>query len=146
MINRNKGKKIITALLAASCIVSGIILASSNPKTVSRLQDIEQIDSLITIQFANHQVLPDQVNNSVIRVDTLLKRRTYWVNVPSRFSKTMFHIDLNNELSRYEIDSPAKVNFPSRDMNIYIYKYNTVLRTIRITTDTDLDSLSTESD
>lgn len=146
MLSRNKGKKIITVLLAVSCIVSGVILASSNPKEISRLQQIDQIDSLINVQLTNHLVLPAQVRTSTVRVDTLLNRKIYRVRVPSRFSKTMFHIDLNKELSPYGIDSPARISFPSRDMNIYVYSFDTVLRTIHLTTDTDLDidTLSTE--
>lgn len=144
MLSRNKGKKIVTILLAVSCIVSGVILASSNPMKISRLQQIDQIDSLINTQLVNHLVQPAQVSTSTFRIDTLLKRKTYQIRVPSRFSKTMFHIDLNKELSPYGIDSPARISFPSRDMNIYVYSFDTVLRTIHLTTDTDLDTLSTE--
>lgn len=144
MLSRNKGKKIITVLLGVSCVVSGMILASTNPAEITRLKEIDQIDSLINVQLTNHLVMPAQVRTSTVQVDSLLNRKIYRVRVPSRFSKTMFHIDLNKELTPYRINTPARIRFPSRDMNIYVYSFDTVLRTIHLTTDTDLDTVSTE--
>lgn len=138
------GKKIVTALLVVSCIVSGIILASSPAPTFHRLENYSQLDSLIQVQFQKAQINSDQIRTRSVLVDTVLTRKEYRIEVPSRLSKTMFHISLDRELGRYELGTPAKVQFPSTDMDIYVYYENTVLRTLRLTTNPDLDSLQTK--
>lgn len=144
MLIQNNGKKIITVLLALSCIVSGIILAASPSYKNYQIDTPQQLDSLLNIHFQNSLITPSQVRVSTISIDTIFTRKEYRVKVPSQFSKTLFHIDLHKDLNRYKINSPAKVLFPSRDMHIYINKEGTVLRTIHLTTDINLDTLMTE--
>lgn len=144
MLDRKNGKKIITVLLVLSCIVSGIILAASPAYNNYSIQNTRQLDSLLNVQIQDSRIFPDQIRVSNIRIDTIFTRKEYRIRVPSGFSKTLFHIDLHKTLNQYEIETPAKINFPSRDMDIYIYNDGTVLRTIRLTTDRDLDSLMTE--
>ncbi len=144
MLDRKNGKKIITVLLVLSCIVSGIILAASPAYHNYSIQNTRQLDSLLNVQIQDSRIFPDQIRVSNIRIDTIFTRKEYRIRVPSGFSKTLFHIDLHKTLNQYEIETPAKINFPSRDMDIYIYNDGTVLRTIRLTTDRDLDSLMTE--
>ncbi|MBD3616458.1 MAG: hypothetical protein HUJ22_07785 [Gracilimonas sp.] len=144
MLDRKNGKKVITILLVLSCIVSGIILAASPSNEIYRLDNTQQLDSLINTHIQNSLITQEQVQVSVINIDTIFTRKVYRLRVPSRFSKTMFHINLHKDLNRYEIKAPAKINFPSRDMHIYVYNKGTVLRTIRLTTDPSLDTLTTE--
>lgn len=144
MLDRKNGKKIITILLVLSCIVSGIILAASPSNEIYRLDNTQQLDSLVNTHIQNSLITQEQVQVSVINIDTIFTRKVYRLRVPSRFSKTMFHINLHKDLNRYEIKAPAKINFPSRDMHIYVYNKGTVLRTIRLTTDPSLDTLTTE--
>lgn len=141
----------ITTLLALSCVISGVILAASPSHKNYNLDTTAQLDSLLNVHIHNSQITRPQVRVSSIQVDTVLTRKEYRLRVPSRFSKTMFHIGLHQDLNRFDIETPAKINFPSRDMHIYVYSEGTVLRTLRLTTDTDLDtlrldSLETESD
>ncbi|MDR9417763.1 hypothetical protein [Gracilimonas sp.] len=143
MFSKKNGKKAITVLLVLSCVVSGFILASSPAEKQYVLRSHSQIDSLINLHFQESLIEPSQIQTSTIQIDTIFTRKNYQVRVPSSFSKTVFHIYLNKDMSLYEIDTPAKVRFPSRDMHIHLYKHNTILRTIHLTTDTDLDSLST---
>lgn len=142
MAAKTNGKKIITGLLICSCIISSIILAATPSYEKSELEHISQIDSLINVQIHQSRIISDQVRVTNIVVDTILTRKEYRIEVPSRFSKTLFHINLQQSLAPFEIQSPAEVYFPSTDMNIYVYDQNTVLRTLRLTTNPELDTVA----
>lgn len=144
MFKKKNGKKIITGLLVLSCAVSGVILSASSPYKNFRLEDGQQLDSLIQLHMQDAKIQPSQYRVRSVKIDTVFTRKEYRIEVPSRFSKTLFHLDLDQSLDRYEIDAPAKVHFPSRDMDIYVYSNGTVLRSIRLTTEPELDSLYTE--
>ena len=76
-----------------------------------------------------------------IKVDSNFTRTVYRIPVHPSFSKTTFHYSLHKNLSRFDIESPAKVLFPERDMHIYIYDSGTIKRTIRlITTEPKVDT------
>lgn len=132
-------------MLALSCVISSLILAASPSQKNYLLDTTAQLDSLLNVHIHNSLITPSQVRVSSIQVDTILTRKEYRIRVPSRFSKTMFHIGLHDDLNRFDIETPAKILFPSRDMHIYVYNKGTVLRTLRLTTDTDLDTLRTDS-
>jgi hypothetical protein len=144
MFSKENSKKIITLLLFVSCVISGIMLAATPEKAIYRLESGDQLDSLISTHFNKAQILPRQVRTTTIRVDTSFIRKEHRVRVPTRFSKTLFHVDLHNNLQKYDVDVPAIIKFPSRDMHIYVYHNETVIRTLRLTTDLELDSLSTQ--
>jgi hypothetical protein len=141
MLDLKKGKTIITILLAFSCIISGIMLGASPAPITYKLQNLHEVDSLLNIQIQDAQIISDQIRTTKISADTVFTRKNYWIEVPSRFSKTMFHINLHNEFNLYGIQTPAKVHFPSKDMDIYLYYNDTVLRKIRLTTNPELDTL-----
>ncbi|MEX0721130.1 MAG: hypothetical protein WD059_10710 [Balneolaceae bacterium] len=140
-MDRKNGKKIITILLTLSCIISGIILAATPSPAIHKIQTVKELDSLITTHILNSQVNPQQVRVRDITVDSTFTRRMYRIRVPSRFSKTLFHLELHKNFRQYKMEVPAKVSFPERDMDIYLYNEGTVLRTIRLITDTDLDTM-----
>lgn len=144
MLDKKNGKKVVTLLLVLSCIISGIILAASPPFKNYSLQNTQQLDSLLNIHIQNAQIIPSQVQVTNINIDTVFTRKEFRIEIPSQFSKTLFHIDLHNDLNKYGIEVPAKVRFPSRDMDIYLYNKETVLRKIRLTTNPELDTLVTE--
>lgn len=144
MFSKENSKKIITALLFISCVISGIILASTPERSVHRIESAAQLDSLINMHLSNAQILQDQVRTSTIRIDTSFTRKSLRIRVPSGFSKTVFHVDLHNDLRKYSMEVPAIIKFPSRDMHIYVYYNDTVIRTLRLTTDPELDLLTTE--
>jgi len=144
MFKKNNGKKIITGLLVLSCAVSGVILSASSPYKNYQLENGAQLDSLIQIHLQDAQVLRSQYRVRSVNIDTIFTRKEYRIEVPTRFSKTLFHLELHKSLSRFSMEAPAKVNFPSRDMDIYVYNNGTVLRSIRLTTEPELDSLYTQ--
>ncbi|MDZ7807851.1 MAG: hypothetical protein U5K71_12160 [Gracilimonas sp.] len=144
MFSKENSKKIITLLLFISCVISGIILAASPERAVFRLETGNQLDSLINTHFNNAQILPVQVRTSTIRIDTSFIRKEHRVRVPTRFSKTLFHVGLHKDFQKYDVDVPAIIKFPSRDMHIYVYHEDTIIRTLRLTTDSELDSIYTQ--
>lgn len=96
----------------------------------------DNLDSLITSSLKAEPSIGSSFRIYKIEVDSNFTRTVYRVPVHPTFSKTMFHFGLHKQLSKYEIESPAKVIFPERDMNIYIYDNGTIKSTIRlITTD-----------
>ncbi|MEX0843836.1 MAG: hypothetical protein WD022_01075 [Balneolaceae bacterium] len=143
MVEIKNGKKIVTILLALSCIVSGIILAATPPYKSYKIENVQQLDSLLKVHIQNARINKNQIRTSNILVDTVFTRKDYRIKVPSRFSKTLFHIGLHKDLTRYGIESPAKIYFPSYDMDIFVYHNETILRKIRLTTDVALDTLIT---
>lgn len=143
MLDKKNGKKLVTVLLVLSCIVSGIILAASPDYKSYRIENTRELDSLLSVHLQDAQIKAEQIRVSGIKIDTIFTRKAYRIEVPSRFSKTLFHVDLHKDLFKYDIQAPAKVHFPSHDMDIYIYDQGTVLRTIRLTTNPELDSLAT---
>lgn len=144
MFSKENSKKIITGLLFVSCVISGIILAATPANPAHRIESGQQLDSLINTHLTNEQISPEQLRTSVIRIDTSFVRKDLRIRVPSHFSKTLFHVGLHKDLRPYNIEAPAVIKFPSRDMHIYISHKGTVLRTLRMTSDPDLDSLSTQ--
>lgn len=131
---RENGKKIIAALLLVSCIVSGIILISTPAYKRQTLESDEQLDEIIMAHFEIAAIPADKIRIYEIEVDSILTRKTYHVSVPPRFTKTVFHVDLHKALYPFGYRIPARVHFPERDMNLYVYGNNTVQRTIRLIT------------
>lgn len=127
--------------MVLSCIVSGIILAASPEVKNYSIENTRQLDSLLNVHFQDALILPEQIRTTNIRMDSVFTRKIFRIRVPSPFSKTIFHFGLHDDLEKYDIEVPARVHLPSRDMDIYIYDQGTVLRTIRLTTDNELDSL-----
>lgn len=127
-------KPLITFLLLLSCIISGAIYVATPAYTPKFLDVRSGIDSLLTDHFEQHLIPSSSVRKFNIEVDSTFTRTVYRVAVPPSFSKTMFHYKLHHSLLRYNIQAPARVIFPERDMNIYIYDNNTIRSTIRLIT------------
>lgn len=134
-------KKWITFLLAASCIVSGVMLIYTPPQEVNRISSFEQLDSVIVATFDDHNISRSQWRVSSTDVDSVYVRKTYRVKVPRQFSKTLLHYDLNKRIYSSDYMTPSRVTLPERDMDIFVYTSNSIVRTIRIDTDLSLDTL-----
>lgn len=94
----------------------------------------ENLDSLIASALSQEPGIGSNFRRYDIEVDSNFTRTVYRVPVHPTFSKTMFHYSLHQALSQLKIESPAKVLFPERDMNIYIYDSGTIRSTIRLIT------------
>lgn len=100
-----------------------------------------ELDSLIHVQLEKSLIYPAHIRVNEVGIDSVFTRKVYWVRVPQRFSKTVFHLSLHKALYKYDFQTPANVHFPARDMDIYIYGNSTVFGTIRLITDASLDSI-----
>jgi hypothetical protein len=115
--------------------VASIVILSATPAYKSIDFDAtDNLDSLIVNTLKNEPLIGSNFRIYRIEVDSNFTRIVYRVPVHPSFSKTMFHYRLHKMLSKFEIESPARVVFPERDMNIYIYDNGTIKSTIRLIT------------
>lgn len=137
-MKEQKKKQLITALLFVSCFISGYMLFSTSSGNANGLHNFSQADSLILKKFADFNINEQQVRTLTIRVDSNFSRKIYHVRLPYQFSKTQFHADLNKVFHNYDIQTPARVTFPEKDVKIQLLYNETVIRTISLQTDPDL--------
>lgn len=131
-------RKLITGLLALSCVVAALLLWKSEPVQPKVLKHPAQIDSLITLSFDDLQILPSQVRERTIDVDSLFSRKVYNLRVAPNFSKTTLHYTLQQKVWPYGIKTLASVEFPERDMHIHLLYRNKVHRSLILRDDPDL--------
>ncbi|XWN36023.1 MAG: hypothetical protein ROO71_08660 [Balneola sp.] len=129
-----KRRPLITILLALSCIVSAVILVATPSHKAIDYSAAENLDLLIASALSQEPSIASNFRRYDIEIDSNFTRTVYRVPVHPTFSKTMFHYSLHQTLSKLKIESPAKVLFPERDMNIYIYDNGTIRSTIRLIT------------
>jgi hypothetical protein len=110
-----------------------ILVATPSHKAID-YSAAQNLDSLIASALSQEPSIGTNFRRYDIEVDSNFTRTVYRVPVHPTFSKTMFHYTLHQKLSKLKIDSPAKVLFPERDMNIYIYDNGTIRSTIRLIT------------
>ena len=137
-MKEQKKKKLIAILLLASCFISGFILFSTSDTSTKRLTSLSEADSLIQQQFSSFNISEEQISVSTTQVDSNFTRKTYFVGLPYRFSKTQFHAEINDALYPYKIQTPAQVTFPQKNINIQLSYRETVIRTISLQTDPEL--------
>jgi hypothetical protein len=137
-LDENTKKKLIAWLLGVSCLVSLWILVSFQNDEQPQLRQLAQLDTLVTDQFRQYNILPYQVETKRIMVDTLFERVAYNVRVPLDFSKTQWHASLNHVLHEYGVATPAQVQLPKDQMSIHVMKHGTVVRSIEMVNDTAL--------
>lgn len=128
------GKKTLTGLLVAACILSGIFLAATPKPSYKSVKTEAQLDSLLTTALWEANIPRKAVRTRVIEMDSSFSRKEFRVEVPSGFSKTSFHLQLHHTLMEVDLDCPARLVFPERDMFIYVVNKGTVFRTIRLIT------------
>lgn len=79
-----------------------------------------------------------QIRERTIQLDSVHSRKEYRVRVPQGFSKTQLHHEIHTTFHRYDVNAPARVEFPEKDYHIYLLKDQTVFTSIRIETDPEL--------
>lgn len=115
-------------------MVSFIILVATPSHTPAATKKLTDIDSLIVSTLYNNTAIGDNFRIFNVEIDSSFTRRVYRVPVHPSFSKTMFHYSLHESLIPFDVKTPASVLFPERNMNIYVYKDETVISTIRLIT------------
>lgn len=129
-----KRRPLITLLLALSCIASTVILIASPTYKSVDYSPADHLDSLIVNTLENEALIGSNFRRYNVKVDSNFTRTVYRVPVHPTFSKTTFHFSLHKTFSKYQIESPARVIFPEKDMNIYIYDNGTIKSIIRLIT------------
>ncbi len=138
LLEENKKKRLISLLLLASCMVCSLLLALTPHSSVSFLRNLEQADSLIVHNLKKFSIPDQQIRVEPVYVDSSLTRKVYTVNVSQGLSKTQLHLELSKAFHSYNISTPAKITFPEEDMTIHMVYNQTVVRTVKLQTDTDL--------
>ncbi len=129
-----KSRLILTILLFLACVLSTILLATAPPIKVQTITTEAEVDSLIELAFYDYGITRSQFRTQSLAIDTSFSRKIFRLNVPKEFSKTSFHLRLQESITPFGLEVPAKIYFPDEDMNVHILYNNTVWRTIRITT------------
>lgn len=137
MTERSK-KKLIAWLLLISCIGAGWLLFLTPARPGKSLHSGAQTDSLLKQTLANFNIPQTQVSSRQVYADSEFTRINYRIKVPPAFSKTQFHAALQQKLSPYGLELPARVTFPERNMDIHFYYGDDVIRTVELVTDEDL--------
>ncbi len=127
-------KTTIVILLFISCMASASILLSTPAYNLNVISSQEQIDSIIVANLDEYLIQNTAIRKSSVQVDSLFYRSIFNVEVPPTFSKTMFHYDMNRDFIKYGIKTPAKVTFPEKNMDIYIYYKDNIQSTVRFIT------------
>lgn len=131
-------KKIIIALLAISCLTAGIILAFTTNESNHELRSLAETDTIIVDELTKFNIGKDQIERHSLKVDSNFTRWIYRVNVSPHLSKTHFHTSLHKRLHEMEVNTPARIYFPGKEMDIHLSYNNTVVRTIELQNDTSL--------
>ncbi len=111
-----------------------VILVFAKPIEKIDPSELMDLNELIETKLIEDPVIGSNYRTYKIEVDSSFTRTVYRVPVPPSFSKTVFHFDLHKSLTDLKLASPAKVLFPEKDMNIYVYDGNTIRSTIRLIT------------
>lgn len=137
-LKEQKKKRIVVVLLLISCFISGYMFFNTAESSFQKLDALARADSLIKKELSRFNINKQQIKIVTVKVDSNLSRKTYLVDVPPAFSKTQFHAELNQTFYNYSVKTPAKVTFPERNIKIYLFYHDTVIRTIKLRTNNNL--------
>lgn len=133
-----KQRLLIVILLLLSCITAIVLLWKVEPVTSQKLKSTAQLDSLITTTFRSLEIRDNQVRSRPVVVDTVFSRRVFDIRVAPNFSKTTLHYKLHENLWPYGVETVARVEFPSRNMQIHMLVNNNIHRSMMIREDSEL--------
>lgn len=137
-MNERTKKQLIAGLLFIACVFSGWLLFLTPSMEHKPLRNLTQLDSLLKVSLADFNISLQQRRTYSTRIDSTFSRATHVVEVPPAFSKTQFHAVLQRRLAPYNLQLPARITFPDKDMHIQLQYQNTIIGTVRLVTDKDL--------
>lgn len=137
-MKEQKKKKFIALLLLLACLLSGYMLVRTSEEATKHLQSFAGADSLIELELESFRISDQYIQSANIQIDSSFSRKVYYVDLPSEFSKTQLHAELNNRFHPYGISLPARVTFPEGNMQVHLQYKQTIIRTIVLRTDPDL--------
>ncbi|MEX2640217.1 MAG: hypothetical protein WD266_06005 [Balneolales bacterium] len=132
-------KKLIACLLALSCVICVVSLASQ--ETAIQSVNPEKADSLLFGELSAFNIPSDMIGSERVEVDSTFHRINYRVRLPAGVSKTWFHSELSRKLYPHNLTTWANVDFPDQHMDIHILSNHTILRSISVVTDTSYQRL-----
>lgn len=142
----DRNKRRLAGLLLLCCLASITALQQWEPDTQTHLRSGTEADSLIRHTIDHFGVMPVDIRLQTIRIDSSLQRKHWQLDVPPGFSTTDWHYQLHRELEPYNVQTPARVFFPEREMLIHLIHNETTFRTIRLVpTDAPTDGPSDEA-
>ncbi len=130
----NKGKLLLTGLLLAASLLTGILLFTIPAPAKSAILELSDLYDQVDLAIEEAGLEITNFRKFSIEIDSTFSRSVYRIEVPPRFSKTSFHLALHHQLIEKNIHCPAKFNFPEENMDIHLIYNNTVFRTIRLIT------------
>jgi hypothetical protein len=137
-LTKRAKKQFIAVLLFICCAVAGWLLFITPTQHTKSLNNFSQADSLLRRILSDFNVPDSQIRSSSVQIDSTFSRKKYTIALPPDFSKTQLHATLKNQLFPYGITLPGQVRFPERDMMIHLYYNNSVIGTLELITDEDL--------
>lgn len=114
------------------------MLVWTSGESTKQLESFAEADSLIERELAGFSIKNQQIQSSEVPLDSSFNRKIYAVDLAEEFSKTQLHAELNRRFHPYGISLPAQVTFPEKTMQIHLKYKQTVIRTIKLRTDSDL--------
>lgn len=130
-----KHKKVITYLLLAACSLCGVILFTSKTSASRSVSTPEALDSLVQELVIQYEPDINRIRRTSVTADSTFSRKITYLYTPPSFSKTTFHHEMQNRLSPFQIDLPARVTFPDKDMDIHLIHQGTIWHTVRLLTE-----------
>lgn len=129
-------KKIILFLLIVASLTSAFLLMKLQVDQTKTMTDLAQADSIIFATFDEFNIHEDQISIETISVDSNFSRKIYNVKVPSNFAESHWHYSIQKKLTEFGIRTPGTVNLRTPSLDIHLYTYDTIFRTIHIQQDT----------
>lgn len=130
--DEKRKRRRLVQLLLLCCLASATMLVWWEPETTRHLRSGAEADSLIRHTIDHFGIMPNNIRIQTIRIDSLLERKHWSLDIPSGFSSTDWHYQLHRRLQPYGVETPARVFFPEREMLIHLIRNETTFRTIRL--------------
>jgi hypothetical protein len=109
-------KKVATAiLLVLASIISVLILAFGGIEERIEKSDLIRIDSMIYQELGQYSIKKRQIKPKTIKTGDFT-RIHYDVRIPKGISKTQIQADLHYAFNEQDIELPAKIIFPDKDL------------------------------
>lgn len=135
-----KRKSLLFLLLAGIAAALLLLLLVPPPKTYL-LNDLGVLDRTITDSFAGYGIPAGRLRVQTTRVDSLLIRRDYAVQVPRRFPATRVHVAIAKGVYPYGVHVKGRYNHDETALRLTLSYGSTLLRTIDIQFSEPPDSL-----
>ncbi|MCH8485921.1 MAG: hypothetical protein LAT75_03595 [Candidatus Cyclonatronum sp.] len=127
-----KKKQSLFSLLLAGCAAGLLLLLLIPPPKTYLLHDLGSLDRVITQSLAAYGIPAGRLQVQTSRVDSLLTRRDYTVQVPLRFPATRVHIAIAQGAHPYGVKVLGSYNRDETALRLTLSYGPTLLRTVEM--------------